>query len=306
MSNERRPPVLASLLVALYPEAWRARYREEMLALLADDPPGPRGLASLVCGAAAAHVRPRTCARAVPEARMRLSVGALFACWLSVSLAGLAFAKVTENIPYNTPFDGSQHHLLIGLAHGVVIAGALLGAGAVAVGGLPLLWLALRRACGAGGLELRLLLALPALATAAMMALAAVLFVLAPGRGEGFPAMWVAAVMVPLTLGALVWVACCWVATRGVLGRVQAPTSALRRAAAAGVVLAFAMCLVAGGFAAYTVSLWRQAPNLSALGTGPYGASTGATLAVIWVGSALLCCCGVLTAARAGRAALLA
>lgn len=305
MRAERKPPVLATLFVALYPEAWRARYREELFALLADDPPGPRGLLSLVRGAAAAHLRPRTSFGAAPEARMRLSVGALFACWLLISVAGSAFAKVTENIPYNTPFDGSQHHLLIGLAHGAVIVGALLGTGAVAVGGLPLLWLALRRAAQAGELQLRLLLALPPVATATMMALAAVLFALAPARGEGFPADWVAAVMVPLSLSALAWVACCWITTRGVLGRVQAPANTLRRAAAAGAVLALAMCVVAAGFAAYTLSLWRQAPSLSALGTGPYGASTGATLAAICVGSALLCCCGLFTAARAGRAARL-
>jgi hypothetical protein len=274
LSAERRPPALATLLVALYPEAWRARYREEMFALLVDDPPGSRELLSLVRGAVAAHLRPRTCFGAAPEVRMRLSVGALFACWLFISVAGMAFAKVTENAPYNTPFDGSQHHLLIGLAHGAVIAGALLGASAVAVGGLPLLWPALRRAAQAGELQLRLLLALPPVATATMMALAALLFALAPARGKGFPATWVAAVMVPLSLGALAWVACCWVATRGVLARVAAPANTLRRAAAAGSVLALAMCVVVAGFAAYTLSLWRQAPSLSALGTGPYGAST--------------------------------
>jgi hypothetical protein len=306
MSSERRPPALASLLVALYPETWRARYREEMLALLADDPPGPRGLLSLVRGAACAHVRPRSCFAAAPQARMRLSLGALFTCWLLVSVAGSAFAKVTEEVPYNTRFDGSQHHVLIALAHTAVLAGALLGAGAVAVGGLPLVWLALRHAAHTGESRLRLLLALPAVASAGILGLMFLLAALAPARGEGFPAAWVASVMVPLTLASFAWVACCWVAVRGVLARVQAPASALRRATIAGAVLALAMCVVAGGFAAYTVALWRQAPNLSALGTGPYGASTGATLAAICIGSALLCYCGVFTAARAGRAALLA
>jgi hypothetical protein len=298
-----RPPALATLLVGLYPEAWRARYREEMLALLADDPPDARGLASLVRGAIDAHVRPRSCFAAAPEARVRLSVGTLLACWLLVSIAGGAFAQVTENIPYTTPFDGSQHHILIGLAHTAVIAGALLGAAAVAVGGLPLVWLALRRAARPGEVRLRLLLALPPLATAALIGLAAAVFAIGPARGEGFPVTWVASVMAPVSLGALAWVACCWLATRGVLARLQAPASALRRAAAAAAVLAIAMCIVTAGFAAYTLSLWRQAPNLSALGTGPYGASTGATLALICAGSALMCCFGVPLAARAARAA---
>ena len=39
---------LARVLLGLYPEAWRERYRSEVSALVEDDPPGVRGLASLL------------------------------------------------------------------------------------------------------------------------------------------------------------------------------------------------------------------------------------------------------------------
>ena len=100
MSARRSRARLGAALLALYPEPWRDRYGEEMRALIEDDPPGARGFASLLAGAAQAHVRPQRCWRAevAPATAMRLSVGALFACWMLVSLAGSAFAKLTEHI----------------------------------------------------------------------------------------------------------------------------------------------------------------------------------------------------------------
>ena len=65
--------------------------------LLADDPPGTRGLLSLVRGALAAHARPGAWAARRPAAdRIRVSIGGLFACWIAVSLAGASFQKETE------------------------------------------------------------------------------------------------------------------------------------------------------------------------------------------------------------------
>jgi hypothetical protein len=292
------------LLVALYPEAWRERYGEEMLALVEDDPPRVRGLASLVRGAVAAHLHPRARWRATPAARMRLSIGFLFGCWMLLSLGGLAFQKVTENIPFDTPFsDASQQHHWIALGRAAILAGALLGAVSIAVGGLPLLWLALRRALRAGEWRLRLLLALPALSLVAASAVGRVLVLMAPGRGYDFPASWVLALMAPMSLLTIAWAAGCALAARAVLRRIELPASALRRASLAGLALAAAMCAVTLGLAIYALALWQQAPGLSSVATGPYGASTGATLAADLALSALLTGAGVFAAVRAGRAA---
>ncbi|HEX3510624.1 MAG TPA: hypothetical protein VHT27_05935 [Solirubrobacteraceae bacterium] len=305
MSAGPRPGTLAALLVGLYPEAWRERYGEEMLALVTDDPPGPRGLASLARGAVAAHLRPPAALRGPRTARMRLSLGALFACWLGLSLAGLAFQKMIENVPFNTPLrDASQRHELIAFSHGAVLAGALLGAAAIAVGGLPLLWLALRRAAAPGQSRLRALLALPPLALLAYAGLALVVFALAPERGQGFPLDWVLSAAVPMTLGAVLCVLVCAAVPRAVLRRIEPSARALRRAALAGIALAVAMWVVAAGIGVYALALWREAPALAAQTTGPFGASTGATLAANCAAALALTACGAIAATRAARAAL--
>ncbi len=48
-----------SLLVRLYPAAWRARYGNELTALLEDRPPGPFDVADLLLGALDAHLHLR-------------------------------------------------------------------------------------------------------------------------------------------------------------------------------------------------------------------------------------------------------
>jgi hypothetical protein len=305
MSRRRDARWAARALLALYPEAWRDRYGEEMLALLEDDPPRLRGLGSLLCGAVAAHLRPRASWRGTPAARMRLSIGFLFGCWMLLSLGGLTFQKVTENIPFDTPFgDASQQHQWIALGRAAILAGASLGALSIAIGGLPLLWLALRRALRAGEWRLRLLLALPALSLVAATAVGRALLLVAPARAYDFPASWVLAVIAPLSVVTIAWATGCALAARAVLRRIELPEPSLRRASLAGVALAAAMCAVTVGLAVYALALWQQAPGFSALATGPYGASTGATLAVDCAVSAALTAASILAAARAGRAAL--
>jgi hypothetical protein len=84
---------IGAWLIDLDHTAWRARYRTEILALIEDDPPGPRGLASLLAGAADAHLRPRSTWRlsVSPAVRMRLSGCAAFCCWIAMSLMGAGF-----------------------------------------------------------------------------------------------------------------------------------------------------------------------------------------------------------------------
>jgi hypothetical protein len=305
VSAEPRPPALARVLVALYPYGWRERYGEEMLALVADDPPGPRGLASLLRGALAEHLHPRAGLRPGPDARMRLSVGALFACWMGIALTGATFQKVTENIPFDGPFiDASQGHHLLQFARALILAGALLGAAAVAVGGLPLLWQAMRRAARPGQWRLRLLLALPPLSVAALAAIAGVVLWLAPGRGEGFPAGWILSASAPFALASAACILTCALVPRTVLRVIEPPSGSLRRASLAGIALAVAMCAVAAGLVLYPLALWQEAPGLSAQETGPVGASIGATLALDCALAVVLTGLGLVAATRAARAAL--
>jgi hypothetical protein len=290
-----------SLLLALYPEGWRDRYGEEMRGLVEDDPPGPRDLLSLLTGAARAHLLPeRAWRERVPAASaMRLSVGALFACWILISLAGSCFAKVTEHMD---PFEHA--HPLLSVGRALITAGAVAGALAIAVGGLPLLWQALRVAARRQDAPLRWLLASPVLAGAALVALVAVLALVAPYRGARFPARFVLEILLPAGLGVL---ACAFVAAlapKAVMRRTRPPERLLRLACWAGQALALASLLVTAGLALYVPALWRDGAGAGL--SGPFGASTRITLCVALAAAVAGCAASLLAAGRARRAALAA
>jgi len=300
---ERLRRAAAAALLRLYPEAWRVRYGTEMRALIDDDPPAALGLASLLGGALHAHLRPRRCWRDAVGARrrMRLSIGALLACWMLTSLAGIGFQKITEEPAFAT---ASEHHWPLAAAHAAILAGALLGAAAIAFGGLPLLASAVGRALRRRDVQLLLLLARPLFALAGFTALTALLLVIAPARGHGFPTGFVLTILVPWTLAAKAVALTCALTARAVLRRIELPCAALRRASLAGIALALAMCVVAAGLLMYVIALAGAAPALSAQATGPYGASTGASLAGACASAVVACALGLVAATCAGRAAL--
>jgi hypothetical protein len=300
MSTQWARTQVGRRLLALYPEAWRDRYSEEMRALLEDDPPRLRGLASLLRGAGDAHMRPQRCWRGdlSPAAAMRLSVGGLFACWMVVSVAGLAFAKLTEHM------DATEHaHPVMGLARAMITSGAAIGAAAIAIGGLPLVWHAFEEVVRRRDRRLALLFASPALAGGVLLTLAALLTAVAPSRHNGFPVAFVLALLLPATVGALAGALACALAPKAVMRQTQPPVAMLRLAAWAGQVLTVAIVLVAAGLAVYVPSLW-SASVAGTAASGPSGLSTRLTLifalaaAVVAVGPALL------AAGRARRAAL--
>jgi hypothetical protein len=291
---------LGELLLALYPEAWRERYGAEVSALMEDDPPRMRGLASLLRGAADAHVRPqRSWGERVPaSASMRLSVGALFACWMLVALAGSVFAKETEGL---SPVEHG-HGLMIA-ARDMITIGAFVGASAIALGGLPLVWQALGAAVRRRDRRLAGLLAAPALAAGLLLAFAALLLLVAPSRHGGFPASFVLGVLVPLTLAVLACAAIGALAPKAVMRRAQPPARLLRLAAWAGQALTGAILLVTLGLLLYVPALWSVA-EAGAAPAGPFGASTRLTLCFALAGAVLASGPALVASARARRAAL--
>jgi hypothetical protein len=277
---------LGEICVALYPAAWRARYQPEILALIEDDPPHLSGLASLLLGAVDAHLRPRRSwsSKATPQVRMRLSLCGAFTCWILLSVAGLGFQRETEE----PAFAAAGHsHPILALAHGTVLAGAALGAAAIAFGGLPLVWAAARTARARRDTRLVSLLALPLLATAAFAALTLVLAAIAPAAG-GHPSFPLAlAILGPWWLGGLLCAITFALAPRMVLARIAPSPGSMRRAARATVALVAAMCLVTGGLVVYGLGLALVTPRLSGQSGGPLWPSTGAVIMVA-AGLALL------------------
>jgi hypothetical protein len=269
---------IATMLVGLYPQAWRERYRVEMLALIEDDPPGLGGLASLVAGAVDAHMRPRAAwsEQASSLIRMRVSVVGMFGCWIALSVVGAGFQKETEEAAFGA---AGERHPVLAIAHGAVIGGAVLGALAIAIGGLPLVWEAIGDARTRGDRRLVGLLALPAVALGCFAAVTVLLRALA-SSSAGQPAnMASLAIFIPWLLGGLVCAATCALTPRVVLGRAAVSRGSLRRASRASIALAVAMSVISIALLVYVVALASFGPGLWGQSGGPLGPSTGATLA---------------------------
>ncbi len=295
------PKRLASLLVGLYPAAWRKRYGTEILALLEDDPPSLRGLGTLLAGAADAHLRPQcTWTKSIaPAVRARLSLSALFCCWIAVSMIGIGFQKEIEDPAFSR---AAAHHTLLGLAHDTVLAGALLGAAAIAIGGLPLLGQALLQAFGRRDRPLQVIVVLPLAALACFAALTRLLVALAPS-GSLARSTWIAlAVLVPWWLAGLACATACALAPRLALARLAPSADALRWSSRAGVVLAAAMMLVTAGLIAYVLVLVPVEPRLSGQSGGPVWPSTGLVLAIGALGALASTAIALLSVGRSRRA----
>jgi hypothetical protein len=296
----RRGTSLGKLLLALYPEPWRARYGDEMAALLEDDPPSVGGLATMIIGAAGAHLRPQRPWRQdlAPATAMRLSVGGLFACWILVSLAGIGFAKETEGL---SPVESV--HPLLEIAHDAIFAGAAIGAASLVLGGLPLVFQALAAALGRRDRRLAWLLAAPAVAVALFAAFTALLMTIAPSRNAGFPASYVLEILLPFTLAGHVCALLCALAPKAAMRRARPSVPLLRVASRAGQALTLAICLVAAGLLVYVPKLWTVSTAIGAEASGPFGASTRATLSLS-LAAALPACGFALVSARRARMAL--
>jgi len=283
-------------LLRFYPLGWRRRYGEEMRALLEDDAPSVRGLATLVTGALRAHARPGPWRASVAAGeRVRLSLWATFACWIVLSIAGASFQKETEEGAFAAV---ASSHGVLGVARALVIAGAVLGSAAIAVGGLPLLWRALRSA-RTGGTAVRLALVLPVVGLLLFAAVTRVVLALAPGTLEGASLGLRFVLAVPWWAAGACFALSCALAPRIVLLRVEMPQSSLRRASRAGLVLLVAMALVTAGLATCCAALVRLVPSLAAQSGGPLWPSTALVLAA---GVALAAACTALAAVSATRA----
>jgi len=129
----------------LYPAAWRARYEDEVRALLEDSGADLRTIASLAWQAMRARIWP---SRHLydPPARMRASLATVAVAW--TVLAGLAavFASFTQTQPALQQNLTGPRHLVIQWSFWVfdgAVGASLL---TVAAGGLPLWLLMLHRA----------------------------------------------------------------------------------------------------------------------------------------------------------------
>jgi hypothetical protein len=137
-----RGPLAVRAALALYPAAWRARYGDEVLALIEDSCPGG-GLgaaASLAWRAIPAWIWPPRHLHDRP-ARMRASLATVLLAWSMLAGLGLLFAQLTQLQGYRPP-----GHPLVAACYAIFDAALALSVVAGALGGLPLWLLMLRRA----------------------------------------------------------------------------------------------------------------------------------------------------------------
>jgi drug/metabolite transporter (DMT)-like permease len=116
-----------SLLVRLYPQAWRERYGDELAALLDDRPPGPFDVADLLLGALDAHLHLRALGHR-SDHRKGLPMSLRLGGWAAVVAGGswtlffaIAAASYANQADYGPAWIAVV--LIAGLASLVALAG---------------------------------------------------------------------------------------------------------------------------------------------------------------------------------------
>ena len=276
---------LARMALALYPPSWRARYGDEVHALLQESG-GLRDVASLAWRALPAWIWPPAHLHDRP-ARMRASLSTGLLAWSFLTGLGLVFAQLTQFQGLNPP-----GHQMIKVSYLVFDAALALSIAAAGLGGLPLWLLMLRRAHREHRRRDVVYLLLPLIAPAAFVAGLSVMARLVGGAG-GVSPWW----FLVLTL---VGFAAATAAATGpglAMRRLQPRGPALRLAATAGGVAATAIVVAAAAIivAVTGLCLWAR-------GFAGYHHATvpGVYLALVVVAAAVT----VVSTARGTRAAL--
>jgi len=242
-------PLLSRAALALYPPSWRARYGEEVRALLHDSGGGLAAVASVAWRALPAWFWPPRHLHDRP-ARMRASLATALMSWSMLTGLGLVFVQLTQFQDLNPP--GHPEVRWAYAVFDVTLAASALVAG---LGGLPLWLLMLRRARREQRPRDAVYLLLPVIAPAAYLAALIVTIRLA-GGAQGVSQWWFLVVVLAGFAAAAIAAAGPGLALR----RLQPRGPALRLAAAAGGVAAAIMAVgaVAIVVAVTGLSLWSR------------------------------------------------
>ncbi len=136
----RRATVLARAALLLYPPAWRARYEEEICALLSDSDGGLRAVLSLAWRAVPAWIWPPKHLHD-RESRMRASLGTVLLAWSALVGISLVFVQLTQLQGFRP-----VGHPIVGWSYAIIDGAVAFSLLTAAAGWLPLWLLMLRRA----------------------------------------------------------------------------------------------------------------------------------------------------------------
>jgi hypothetical protein len=317
---------LARVALGLYPPTWRDRYGDEVLALLADSGGGARAVASLAWHAVPAWICPPRHLHADRPARMRASIGTVLVAWSILAGLGLVFDQLTQQQGVVPPIFSYQRwatprsHMIwvstysdiVTWAYRVFDVAMVGSALAIAVGGLPLWLVTLRRAWrGKRRRDLAGLL-MPLLAPASYLA-AVLVATTALHRPGGVSPSWFLAFVLAGFAAAIAAAAGPGLALRSL--RPGGPAVGFAARAAAVGVASMCVAALSSGTAAVTLYLFASGPgNLltsqslrayegSGLALDPQYASTAMLvgyLALVTAAAAV----AIVSASRGARAAL--
>ena len=278
-----RPP-LARAALALYPPSWRARYGDEVLALLDDSGGGPAAGASLAWHALPAWIRPPLHDR---SDRMRASLATALMSWSMLTGLGLVFAQLTQLQGVNAP-----GHPELRWAYAVFDVTLAISALVAGLGGLPLWLLMLRRARREQRTRDAVYLLLPVIAPVAYLA-ALIVTIRLVGSANGVSQGWFGVV----TLAGFAAAAAAAAGPGLALRRLQPRGPALRLAATAAGVSAAVMAMAAVAIVVAVTSLNLWARNFAGYHDGTV---SGIYLALVVTAATVT----TVSAARGTRAAL--
>jgi len=278
-------PSLTRAALALYPPSWRARYGDEVRALLEDSGGGLAAVASVAWRALPAWFWPPRHLHDRP-ARMRASLGTALMFWSMLTGLGLVFAQLTQfqgfDVPGHPEIRWAYAVFDVTLAVSVLVAG---------FGGLPLWLLMLRRARRERRRRDTVYLLLPVIAPVTYLAVLVVTVRLV-GGANGVSPWWFGVV----TLAGFAAAATAAAGPGLALRRLQPRGPALRLAAAAGGVAAAAMAVAATAIVVAVIGLCLWAPSFAGY---RHGTVPGIYLALVVAAAAVT----TVSAARGARAA---
>jgi hypothetical protein len=284
------------LLIALYPEAWRRRYAAEISALLEDRPPSLGAMFDLLRGALLAHLHPLSGLR--PAERARNSVAGVLGCFICFCFLGSAFAKTTEDHPFQA---AGRTHSLLGVSHYAILLAAIGAVAALLLAALPLAGATLGEVRRTRSRELLKLIPGPPLAIG--------LFAMS----VGLLALWLAHNRHDVgVIGALLLAICglvavfaasiCWLAPRAIMRRIELQRRELALSLPAITAVTLCMLVITVATGVYLVTILLDAPALASGGNGPWQLiSTATSISIQLAGMLVLSSVATLSAVRGMR-----
>jgi hypothetical protein len=264
---------LGCALLELYPRAYRARYGEELRAVLEQSPVTIATLFDLLLGALDAHVRPGRLAPP-PSKRARGTVSAALILWIALIVVGSGFAKATEDIPFRA---AEAAHSLLGGARIAVEVLAATSAVIVVAAGAPVALSIVRQALEKRSAPLRRAVVIPLLGIAVFVVVTgAVALVARQVHGNG-SALGHLAFLLWIGLAVVVAVACA-LGARAAIERASLHPAALALAVCGAWLLSRVMVGLTIAMALYVVLLTVYASGLQGLANGPLDLPTSLIL----------------------------